>query len=874
MKMKEKNIPEIQPFIEISGNDSKEQICKKFQEFKDMGINSAVLQYKAPDKNVTVPFDEIYFMTLRKMSDVCRELRMTYWVQDAAPFPTGAANGKFREPQYFEKGKLYLEERHTNIRGPVENAHLLLESFNGLLTGGIENIMGKLSLEGPEVTYKADLAKVIAMKSNENDLVFDLTTAMDLTESANWEEGILEITLPEGNWRIFFIYETRKGGGRKFFMNLLDSESVKLQMEEVHKLHYDKLKDELGKTWEGFFYDEPEVGNVNGYDFSNLPGNMPERTSMTLPWCKEMPEKLRGKLGGQWFLQLPSLWYDCGKSSRILRYHYMDAVTRLIQDNYNGQVLPWCKERGIRYIGHVVEDENAHTRLGCGTGHFFRVEKYQDMAGIDLIGGQLRPKMDMCGIGWYGSSDGDGEFYHYGLAKLASSEAHINPNKNGYSFCEVNAVYQHLSNGKFYKYLLDHLFVSGINHLIPVITDSLDPVEGKILFTYAKRMCHFMNNSKPQISVAILYHAEAEWAGKFQYFQKPASFLMKNQIDFDVIPGDVLTEQEFYGTKILNHTLKVNEMQYKALVVPYCQYIRKDVLQKILQFYKAGIKVYFIDEYPEGYCENGDNIDWTDIRIPVVPLNDLVDVISESIRMPVSFDGTYPWLRCSYMKYEGKECLFLINEDDQNSLDVSISLDTENISRWDICENMIYSLPVTKKENKLTTKLHLGRLESTMLIFGNECSDNANDKSNFRKDVASGFSWKISYYDENKKKQEMELSALQDISSIEGMKRYTKPLFYHSSFMVEDELPHFLDLGEVGDSAHVFLNEMAVGYRIAAPYIFDISEAVRKGKNKIEIIVRPGVARKKEADSLLSLLSPVTYSIMPKTGLMGPVCFR
>ena len=243
---------------------------------------------------------------------------------------------------------------------------------------------------------------------------------MDLTGCINGDKGILSFDLPEGKWRIFFLYQTRRGG-RKYYMNLLDRESVRVQIDAVLKPHYEMLKEELGITWEGFFYDEPEVGNTPDYDFNCLPGWRPGKTPISLPWCDQMPELLRERLGGDWLSRLPGLWYDCKAESRIVRYHYMDAVTRLISQNYNGQVLPWCRERQIRYIGHALEDENSHARLGCGPGHFFRMQKYQDMSGIDLIAGQLLPGLDMVGTSGYAYADGDGEFYHYGIAKLASS---------------------------------------------------------------------------------------------------------------------------------------------------------------------------------------------------------------------------------------------------------------------------------------------------------------------------------------------------------------------------------------------------------------------------------------------------------------------
>ena len=82
-----------QPFIMIAGTDSYETVLEKFRAFRDRGIWSAVLQYGTGIPGQAARFDETYFDTLRRMSRACRELGMTYWVQDAAPFPTGSADG-------------------------------------------------------------------------------------------------------------------------------------------------------------------------------------------------------------------------------------------------------------------------------------------------------------------------------------------------------------------------------------------------------------------------------------------------------------------------------------------------------------------------------------------------------------------------------------------------------------------------------------------------------------------------------------------------------------------------------------------------------------------------------------------------------------
>ena len=911
----------IQPFIMISGDDSRETIFNKFSELKAMGIYSAVLQYSGSKKSDgegpmaslmrLFRFDEIYFQTLHHMADACRELGMTFWVQDAAPFPTGAADGAFMEPENLGKGKVYLEERHMNLRGPLKSAIVPAENFNGLPRGCVPEMMVDLSPEGPEASMQGTPVGAVLIKyayTDNGNIQFDGATAVDVTDKIDDRQGILCMDVPEGLWRLFFFYKTYRGG-RKYYMNLLDASSVRFQIERVLKLHYEKLKDELGVTWEGFFYDEPEVGNTMYYDFHCLPGYHPDQTPMSLPWCPDLPVFLEGRLGKDWLKLLPSLWYDCGEESRFMRFHYMDIVTRLISENYNGQILPWCRERNIRYIGHILEDENSHARLGCGTGHFFRTEKYQDMSGVDMIAGQVLPGMDMYGICNYSTSDGDGCFYHYGLAKLASSEAHINPDKDG-SFCEVNAVYGDVSDARFYKFLLDHLFVNGIDRLVPVITDSMTIPEGKLLFDYANRMCLLMEHSRHVAPVALLYHAEAEWSGDFMYFHKPAKELAAHQMDYDVIPGDALVEKSFYHTRIGEGALYINDHAYRGLVIPYCRYIRKDVFAVILEALSKHVPVYFVDGLPDGYCEEAGELCWrqnaatvpesagrraapanvkgamtpesadrSDVSpagVTVVPLERLAATLIKDGIAELYCSTREPYLRYEHWQKDGRDYFLLVNEESERSVETEVIFPTDRpVVRYDVMNQKLYSVPKHMKDGRTIIPVKLGKYESRLYVFDRVAADAPCDPAETLPAEPLNLSWTVILYPNSPKETQLSMDTLCDLRLLEGMARYYGPVIYSAKFTVENRMPVMLDLGNVCDSAEVILNGQPAGLRIAAPNTYDISSTVRRGSNELQIKVQtPAAGRRYGSPPPANvMMSAVTYAVMPPAGLLGPVVY-
>ena len=91
------------------------------------------------------------------------------------------------------------------------------------------------------------------------DQGFDASTLIDITKFV--KDGQLVWDVPAGKWKIYVNYLTRNAGTRDGYINLLNKESAKIQIEAVYEPHYEHYKEEFGKTIAGFFSDEPELGN-------------------------------------------------------------------------------------------------------------------------------------------------------------------------------------------------------------------------------------------------------------------------------------------------------------------------------------------------------------------------------------------------------------------------------------------------------------------------------------------------------------------------------------------------------------------------------------------------------------------------------------
>ena len=175
-------------------------------------------------------------------------------------------------------------------------------------------------------------------------------------------------------------------------------------------------------------------------------------------------------------LYLPILWYAHDELTAEIRLAYMGAVTLLWKENFSYPLGDWCRAHGVQYIGHLIEDMNAHARLGCSAGHYFRGLDGQDMSGIDIVLHQVMPGMaDYKTAALVSGGMVDGEFFHYVLGQLAASHARQNPNMNGRAMCEVFGAYGWAEGANVMKWLMDFLLVRGVNHFVPHAFDDFFP---------------------------------------------------------------------------------------------------------------------------------------------------------------------------------------------------------------------------------------------------------------------------------------------------------------------------------------------------------------------------------------------------------------
>ncbi|KWX84921.1 glycosyl transferase family 2, partial [Paenibacillus riograndensis] len=827
----------ILPFLWQHGQEE-EVIREEIARVHESGIGALCVEAR-PHPDFLGPK---WWQDMDIIMDEARKRGMKVWLLDDDHFPTGHAAGRVKQAPE-ELHRKFLGERYIDTIGPANGTSLLLDTL--LMSGLRPTFSLRQNASG-----KNKLVSVVAVRRNPSAGTL-LRDCIDRTEFLH--EGTLYWDIPDGYWRIFIISENKDGGSKQQedYLNPLDRESVRILLDTVYEPVYERYQEDFGHTFAGFFSDEPGFYNdMTTFDFNSRPG----KPGVPLPWSSEMPAMLEQALGEDYDKQLYLLWHDAGEQSNIFRYIYMNIVSRLYGDHFCGQIGEWCRARGVEYIGHVLEDNNVHARLGSGAGHFFRALRGQDMSGLDVVLWQIVPGFDEVSYR-QPTGETDSEFFHYGLAKLGVSLGHLDPRKMGRTMAEVYGAYGWTEGLKLMKWLTDHMLVRGVNYFVPhAFTQKAFPDPDcpphmyaggrnpqyryyKHLNLYINRISHLISGGRHVATAAVLYHAEAEWSGPAMLFQKPVKTLMQHQIDCDVVPADILLEA---GT-VANGKLLVNGEDYQCLIIPYAEALPAELLQRLVRFAGKGLPVRFVEALPVRSCEGIDvSAALSELSAsPQVKLtgqdNLAYDLIANGF-YELRIDGYEPYLRNYHYIHNDLDVYMFFNESPHRIITTTVDLPAEEeLYMYDAFLNRLSTMNAARQDGITRAELVLHPYESIVLLYGPGCKDYTAGPS----PIATGSSleiqgeWTVSTADAvhyPQFKDWGQLTTLKNMSAPEVLPRFSGTFRYETEFVwnkVSDSV--LLELGEVYETAEVWLTGGQAGVRLGPPYRLEVGGLCRAG---------------------------------------------
>ena len=876
------------PFLWMRGEE--ESILREeLSKIRECGI-SAVCVEARPHDDFCGPG---WWHDMDIVLDEAKKHDMKVWILDDKHFPTGYANGGIEK--HPERKKLYLACSTSDIFGR-----------KGKHTLDISRML-KPSIGYWDIGKPADYAErannrlyaILALRFVEGDVFSE--DVLDLTDTYDGER-FASFDLPEGQWRIHVLYTTRTDGGADNYINMIDAESAHTQIEGVYEAHFEKYGDLFGSVIAGFFSDEPQFGNVNVLNFWDTQIG---RCRMQLPWSAELEENLQGLYCGKNELarSLPFLFAESEERlTRLkIRQDYMNQVSLLYKKNFSDAIGHWCEEHHVEYIGHVVEDNGLHSRLGMGAAHYFRAMSGQHMAGIDDIGGQYF--YGAANLHRKGMTDQDGEFFHHALGKLGPSEGHLDPKKKGRTMAELFGAYGWSFGVRDMKYLLEHFLAKGVNYLVPHAFSMAEypdidcpphfyargnnpqfPYFAQLMI-YAERMCTLLSDGQHVPSCAVLYDAEGDWNGDNLPMQKICRVLDENQIDYDIVPVDYLADLQSRKGEVRDGKLYLNGMCFEALICGYAPAIP----QVLADFITANpeFPVLYVQELPWKVITDAGvrslNLD----SCKLLTLADLAEYLADAGAAKICIEPSSNELTVYHYSKDG-QIFVLLNESAEAAYRGQVSLPTgEKLCVYDGWTDKYLELDhrniTVHGENGndrkgTVTDVSLCLAPGSMLVLV-EQKDHKTDGTYvpYEKqideltciDLSEG--WEVSRVRAKDYPQFPDPEYVEDLTPVSD----TDPVFagvirYEKTITLE-EAPKtaVLHAEHVYDVMRLIVNGTQVQYCLAPPYQIPVNGLLKAGENRISIEVATTPAR----DQLRLPQPPFDfqYDAMDPTGMFGKV---
>ncbi|MEJ1154676.1 hypothetical protein [Microbacterium marmarense] len=822
-------------------------ICREIEAMHEAGVREFVLEPRPhPDY-----LGAQWWADVDTVLAAARDRGMRVWFFDDSHFPSGGLNGIVPN-EHPHLLKRYLGEQHRDALGPAPSTTF---SFGGWLREG-------------------DLLHaVVAIRHASTAATPDPDSAVDLTDRI--VDGAVYWDVPDGVWRIFAIIETSHGNEARTadYLNPIAEGAAELHLATVHERHYDRYRADFGGLIAGFFQDEPRFGNerTHTFRFGAETGN---DSSYVLPYSGLLGERLRTRWGSEYRQRLPLLWWgEDERPTGEARYAYMDEATQLYE-RFQRKLGDWCAAHRVALIGHVIEDNGAHARLGMGPGHYFRSMAGQHMGGVDVVLQQLMPGSEE-GLRPAAIHSWDDEFHFWGLAKLASSAAHIDPRKNGDALCEAFGAYGWHMGLRRMKWLTDHLVVRGVNYIVPHAFSARTwdedcpphfhnggmnpqwPYFG-LWRAYAETITEQISGGRHLSDAAVLYHAEAEWAGRYMPFERVLRELMRYQFDGDVVPLDALIGGEVDD----DGGVQVGSETYPLVIVPYAQRVPAALARFIAE---TELTVIFVDDFPDSVTGDADGrlLRALTERCTSVPLSEL----TAHVHGEVSVAPANPSLRVMRYVKDRQMQLFVVNESVSLTCEVELTVRRADMPAvvWDPMTQRRRAAHASRREDSLCLPLRLEPGESRFVSF----ADHHDASEPTIPDPTTAITlptddWTITLREwDSSTFRPVALDSLGPVNAPNRFPHFAGTIRYRHDVDLPP-IPSVLDLGEVGETAEVLVNGVSVGIRIAPPYLFELPAGGPREEVTIDVTttLAPLVASQNPFDAGVAL---------EPTGLLGPV---
>lgn len=885
------------------------EITRQIEDFRDKGVMGFVIHPRMGIPADIPYLSDRYMHYVKHAVEEAARLHMTVVLYDEAMYPSGSAHGMVVKdnPEYATRALRMKEYPLSAVKAHYalsKDPFLTLEKGEQLLSVQAVRKTGDGQID-------ADSSLVLFVPEAESPLIFpQMLTTLTADEESAWSILFFIEGFSGGTIRGVHSGEDDGEPFAPVSGDLMNPAAMDKFIHLTYDRYYEVLKEYFGNTVIAMFTDEPDVLGRN-----HKAGSMPW-TCGFLSWWEECGGSLK-QLPLLWFDSACSEKKNAAADSGAVRRQFQKAVNKRLGFSYYGKISKWCEEHGIALTGHPHKsDDMGFLKYFQIPGQdlvwrWVAPEGEKSLNGLDSTMAKCssdaarhagrRRNSNECfgccgpdGIGWAFTAD-DMKWYMDWMFVRG-----------------VNLLYPHAF---FYSIEGERRYGERPPDVGP---HSIWWQDYRLFSDYCKRMGWLMTDSFNTTPIAILCEEDhLPWKLAGECFRNQIEF---NYLQEDLIPkADSTKPAGSNACRLQDGFLRIAKQSYRVLIIEDSELLTPSLLQALDPFLKEGGKLLCLTEHDK---QGGNSILPDDRIIPVARPDQLVSVLDTlaagdpACRREVILTGREGSItrdiRISHVIKENQHFYLLVNEGELPFYGtVRIPWEAPHCSAqlmlpW---EGSCEAISCTLQEGCCLLPVSLNRRESLILWLSTAEQDDvpvshrtadrsSGTESTLPKAVIKRLPATIRWVPEKAVPSENVAQALgasekADVFAAAAGARLsvaegTDPLTSWTAWYTKDgsSMKHFsgtveytaslsgktallqetgaknarilLDLGEVRETAHLFVNGKPAGVRMWAPYRFDLTDYLTEEENLLCLAVSN------------SLANGICHTTRP-CGLLGPV---
>ena len=558
----------------------------------------------------------------------------------------------------------------------------------------------------------------------------------------------------------------------------------------THQEYAKHFPDAVGSTIKIAFMDEPAIAVTS---------------DKRLTWTKDFAQEFQNRKGYditphlKSLMQAPSLSDDDSLAEKRIDFH--EVRTQLFIERFMKPIQKWCQQHNMLSGGHFDGDDSPEHSCRRTYGAILKSLRYLDVPGIDVIWRQIWPILR-----------------EHSFPRYASSVAH--QEGKTWSLGELFGVYGNGLTPLMLRYVIDYMFVHGINLLVygsypqRNIKNWLagcrphfgpeDPLWQYFdeYHSYASRASYLLSLGKPQRTTALVFDNRSLWADNWNnidttyWTEQTAKRLREKRVLFDYIDEDIIAESKIEGQELV-----YKSMRYTELVVKERRRLTKEAEEKISQFISAGGKV---TSSPEEI----------DSIIQISPSNSTI------------------WLEARKLN-NNQNIYFLFNSSLEEST-VKITLpDTKSVVLVNPTTGELFNVKIDEDNSFNYT---FKQYDTAFFITNTVAQNNLPKPDIFNQCKYINNNWSLSPIKQHLiGNDRIEIKNYNNVKTIPIVlgdwrtilgEEYSGNAIYSTSFTWEEDIPKkaILNFGKVNYCCQLFFNDKDYGKIFRGPFEFDISK--------------------------------------------------